>query len=104
MFDCRVDQTPQCTREARTNGKPNCEGEFDKIEAIQMATSRLTPDQIAQVSGLVAEYIATQREKYVPKAIPLSSQQKNAVRDFFHRNFWRQRADWIRDHSSSFSI
>jgi hypothetical protein len=44
-----------------------------------MPTPRLTPDQIAQVSGLVAQYISTQREKYAPRAIPLSLQQKAAM-------------------------
>ena len=48
-----------------------------------MATPRLTPDQIAQVSGLVSQYIATQREKYAPRAIPLSVQQTAAMNGFF---------------------
>jgi len=48
-----------------------------------MATPRLTPDQIAQVSGLVSQYITTQREKYAPRAIPLSAQQKAAMNGFF---------------------
>jgi hypothetical protein len=47
------------------------------------ATPRLTPDQIAQVSGLVAQYISTQREKYAPRAVPLSAQQKAAMTVFF---------------------
>jgi hypothetical protein len=34
-----------------------------------MATPRLTPEQIAQVSGLVAQYIATQRERYASRAV-----------------------------------
>jgi hypothetical protein len=48
-----------------------------------METPRLTPDQIAQVSGLVTQYISTQREKYAPRAIPLSAQQKAAMDGFF---------------------
>jgi hypothetical protein len=44
---------------------------------------QLTPDQIAQVSGLVSQYISTQREKYAPRAIPLSVQQKAAMKGFF---------------------
>jgi hypothetical protein len=48
-----------------------------------MATPRLTPDQIAQVSGLVSQYISTQREKYAPRAIPLSAQQKATLSGFF---------------------
>lgn len=48
-----------------------------------MQTPRLTPEQIAQVSGLVSQYISTQREKYAPRAIPLSVQQKTALNEFF---------------------
>jgi hypothetical protein len=44
-----------------------------------MATPRLTPEQIAQVSGLVAQYIATQRERYASRAVPLSVQQRAAI-------------------------
>jgi len=48
-----------------------------------MVTPHLTPEQIAQVSGLVAQYITTQREKYTPRAIPLSAQQKAKMAGFF---------------------
>jgi hypothetical protein len=48
-----------------------------------MATTRLTPDQINQVLGLVVQYIASQREKYAPRAIPLAAQQKAAMAGFF---------------------
>jgi len=48
-----------------------------------MATPRLTPDQINRVSGLIAQYIASQREKYAPRAIPLAAQQKAAMAGFF---------------------
>ena len=48
-----------------------------------MPTPRLTPDQIAQVSGLVAQYIATQRDRYGSRAIPLSAQQKATMDGFF---------------------
>jgi hypothetical protein len=48
-----------------------------------MPTPRLTPDQIAQVSGLVAEYIANQRERYAPQAIAFSAQQRMAIGGFF---------------------
>jgi hypothetical protein len=44
---------------------------------------QLTPDQIAQVSGLVTQYISTQREKYSPRAVPLSAQQKAAMNGWF---------------------
>jgi hypothetical protein len=48
-----------------------------------MAAPLLTPDQIAQVSGLVFQYISTQREKYAPRAISLSVEQRAAVTGFF---------------------
>jgi hypothetical protein len=48
-----------------------------------MATPRLTSDQIRQVSGLIAQYIASQREKYVSHAVPLSAQQRTALDPFF---------------------
>lgn len=48
-----------------------------------METPSLTPDQIAQVSALVAQYITTQREKYVSRAIPVSIEQRAAVAEFF---------------------
>lgn len=48
-----------------------------------MPTLHLTSKQIAQVSGLVALYITTQREKYAPRAVSLSAQQKDAVAGFF---------------------
>jgi hypothetical protein len=44
---------------------------------------QLTPEQIAQVSGLVSQYISTQREKYAPRAISLSARQKAAMNGFF---------------------
>jgi hypothetical protein len=48
-----------------------------------MPTPRLTSDQINQVSGLVAQYIASQREKYVSRAVPLSAQPRTALDPFF---------------------
>jgi hypothetical protein len=48
-----------------------------------MPTPRLTPDQISQVTGLVAQYITAQRERYAPRAIPPSAQQRTAVGEFF---------------------
>jgi hypothetical protein len=39
----------------------------------------VTSDQISQISGLVAQYIASQREKYVSRAVPLSAQQRAAL-------------------------
>ena len=48
-----------------------------------MANPKLTPDQISQVSALVAGYISTKREKYALRAIALSAQQRAAVAPFF---------------------
>jgi hypothetical protein len=48
-----------------------------------MPTPHLTSDQIAQVSGLAAQYIATQRERYSPRAVPLSAQQRAGMNGFF---------------------
>lgn len=49
----------------------------------EMATPKLTEDQIAQVCSLVADYISTQRQKYAPRAVPLTAQQRAAVAPFF---------------------
>jgi hypothetical protein len=48
-----------------------------------MAGPKLTDGQITQVSGLVADYISTQRQKYAPRAVPLTAQQRAAVAPFF---------------------
>ena len=48
-------------------------------------TPKLTPDQIAQVSELVVGYISAQREKYAPRAVPLSAQQRAPFEPFFAR-------------------
>ena len=48
-----------------------------------MAALRLTPDQIKQVSGLVAQHVTAQRERYAPRGLVLSSQQKVAMTGFF---------------------
>ena len=48
-------------------------------------TPKLTPDQIVQVSELVAGYISAQREKYAPRAVPLSAQQRAPLEPFFAR-------------------
>jgi hypothetical protein len=48
-----------------------------------MAAPLLTPDQIAQLFGLVAEYISDQREKALPHAFPLSSEQRASLDGFF---------------------
>jgi hypothetical protein len=48
-------------------------------------TPKLTPDQVAQVSELVAGYISEQRGKYAPRAVPLSAQQRAPLEPFFAR-------------------
>jgi hypothetical protein len=49
-----------------------------------MATPpRLAPEQIAQVSGLVSQYRTLQCERYAPRAVPLSAQEKAAIAGFF---------------------
>jgi len=50
-----------------------------------MTAPQLTPEQIAQVAGLVTQYISSQREKYASRAISLSPQQKTAMAGFFSR-------------------
>lgn len=47
------------------------------------AQAKLTPAQIAEVASLVASYITGQREKYAPRALPLSAQQRTVMSDFF---------------------
>lgn len=48
-----------------------------------MATPILTPDQVVQVSALVAQYITTQREHYARRAIPLERRLKARFDGFF---------------------
>jgi hypothetical protein len=48
-----------------------------------MSIPTLSFQQIAQVSGLLAQYIAAQRERFAPQAGPLTAGQKAAVAGFF---------------------
>ena len=48
-----------------------------------MESARLSPDQITQISELVAEHISTQREQYGTRAVPLTLQQAGAAGAFF---------------------
>jgi hypothetical protein len=48
-----------------------------------MASPQLTPDQIAELSNLVAGYITAQREKALPLAVPLSPAQRASMEGFF---------------------
>jgi hypothetical protein len=50
-----------------------------------VAPPKLTPDQTAQVSELVAGYISAQRRKYAPRAVPLFAQQRAPLEPFFAR-------------------
>jgi hypothetical protein len=44
---------------------------------------RLSPEQITQVSGLLAQYIVAKRNRFGSRAIPLSTGQKQAMAGFF---------------------
>jgi hypothetical protein len=48
-----------------------------------MAMSILPPALIDQVSKLVAQYILTQRETYLARAVPLSAPQREAMAPFY---------------------
>jgi hypothetical protein len=48
-----------------------------------MVTPPLTPELIAEVSGLVAGYITAQREDALPLAVPLSPAQRASLDGFF---------------------
>ena len=48
-----------------------------------MPSPQLTPDQITEVSNLVAGYITAQREKALPLAVPLSPAQRASLDGFF---------------------
>jgi hypothetical protein len=43
----------------------------------------LQPEQLAAISELVAQYITTQRNRYVTMTVPLSIQQRAAMAGFF---------------------
>jgi hypothetical protein len=46
-------------------------------------SAKLTPEQVTQVSAFVAQYIAGQRERFSPQAIPLAAAQRTAMAGFF---------------------
>ncbi|HXZ26841.1 MAG TPA: hypothetical protein VEG08_02460 [Terriglobales bacterium] len=48
-----------------------------------MATPKLSPQQILEVSGRVAGYIAAQREGYLPESQPLTRAQSVPMNGFF---------------------
>jgi hypothetical protein len=48
-----------------------------------MASPKLTPEQVTLISGMVAQYIATQRQKYLQRARPLNVNQREAMHGFF---------------------
>jgi hypothetical protein len=48
-----------------------------------MPMPQLAQEQVQQVSGLVALYIAAQREKYRPQAVPLADKQRATMDGFF---------------------
>ena len=45
----------------------------------------LTPEQVLQVSQLVAQYISNQRDRYAIRGVPLSAQQTELLGPFFSR-------------------
>jgi Serpin (serine protease inhibitor) len=88
----RVRQSNQPSQFSPSNGSQSSEAAahgadsgviLNLLTKGSMAVPYLTAEQIAQVSGLVAQYITTQREKYAPRAIPLSAQQKIKMAGFF---------------------
>jgi hypothetical protein len=48
-----------------------------------MPTTQLSPGQIDQVSRAVAEYIASQRDRFLGRSAKLSNAQKDAIAAFF---------------------
>jgi hypothetical protein len=48
-----------------------------------MASPLLTLVQVQQLSTAVAQYIASQREAFLPSALPLSEQQRHTMEGFF---------------------
>lgn len=60
-----------------------CEVQDGHVSFQTMAMPQLSPGQIDQVSGAVAEYIAAQRERFVSQSAKLSNAQKAAVGGFF---------------------
>jgi len=47
------------------------------------AMPQLSPQQIAQLSDFVAQYIAAQQERFSPQAAPLAAAQRAAMAGFF---------------------
>jgi hypothetical protein len=48
-----------------------------------MATSQLSPDQIAWLSDAVAQYITAQRNRHAPRAAAIPAAARTALRGFF---------------------
>lgn len=48
-----------------------------------MISPRLTSEQVQQVSTAVAQYVASQREVFLPKGLPVSAEQRVAMQSFF---------------------
>jgi hypothetical protein len=51
-----------------------------------MGTPQLSPEQIDQVSGAVAEYISRQRDRFVSRSAKLSGAQKAEIAAFFRHD------------------
>ena len=48
-----------------------------------MASPQLTTEQVQQLSAAVAQYITAQREAFLPTSLPLTREQRLAVKGFF---------------------
>lgn len=51
-----------------------------------MSSLRLTEEQFSQVSGFVADYISTQRQRALSHAVPLGYHQQRSMEGFFPRD------------------
>jgi hypothetical protein len=48
-----------------------------------MDLTKLPPGMIGQLAGMVRDYIESSRKKYLPKAVPLTPEQRTAMQPFF---------------------
>jgi hypothetical protein len=70
------------------------EGRLEEI----MGSPEHTSEQIGQVSGLVADYISTQRRKAESQALPLSSSQTSSLQRFFSQELLDTTRVLVLDH------
>src|ERR1700730_8452501 len=55
---------------------------YNSLRPINVALPNLTAEQVHQDSGLVTEYITSQRTKYGPSDLPLTAEQSRAMGGF----------------------